>query len=96
MVGFLTNERNCLSGRLSDYDSLYCLSRRLPDYDSLSGILSFYINDSTYNQAINLGFVGTKSDLLDLIISSVEGTYYLSDESNNYLTDEQGNILFTR
>lgn len=36
MVGFLINELNCLSGRLSDYDSL-------------SGILSFYINDSTYN-----------------------------------------------
>lgn len=83
MVGFLINEPNCLSGRLSDCDSL-------------SGILSFYISDSTYNQAINLGFVGTKSDLLDLIVSSVEGTYYLSDESNNYLTDEQGNILFTR
>lgn len=94
MVGFLINEPNCLSGRL--INELNCLSGRLSDCDSLSGILSFYISDSTYNQAINLGFVGTKSDLLDLIVSSVEGTYYLSDESNNYLTDEQGNILFTR
>ena len=94
MVGFLINEPNCLSGIL--INELNCLSGRLSDCDSLSGILSFYIDDSIYNQAINLGFVGTKNDLLDLIISSVEGTYYLSDESNNYLTDEQGNILFTR